>query len=128
MPKLAYVLASPDGHVEVSVIGTMVQKFADVITGLKGSVVTVDNTEWDKRYSALKHTAQTLVQRTEACQLWSDVDFKITAFEAIGTLKQWSRVIVQGRVHEIQEPMESDRKVGQMCVDFFLLNMRGHGV
>ena len=32
MPKLAYVLASPDGHVEVSVVGTMVQRFADPIT------------------------------------------------------------------------------------------------
>ena len=50
MPKIVYVLASPDGHVKVFVIGSMVQKFTDVITGLKGSVVTVDNTEWDDRH------------------------------------------------------------------------------
>ena len=52
----------------------------------------------------------------------------MTAFDAIGTLKQWSRVSVQGRVHEIQEPMESDRKVGHMFVEFFLQNIRGQGV
>ena len=35
---------------------------------------------------------------------------------------------VQGRVHEIQDPMASDHKVGQRSLDFFLQNIRGQGV
>ena len=105
------------------------QRFADIIAGLNGSVVTVDNAEWDKRYDVLKHTFRTLVQMSAAHdEEFSNVDFKIIAFDTIGTLKQWARVSVQGRVHEIQEPMASDRKVGQSVVDFFLRNMRGQGV
>ena len=129
LPKLTYIIGSKDCTVEVTVLGPSVQKIATELSALKGSIITLDNVVWDAKYSVLKHVPGTLMQRSNQWDgQFSDVDFKLTLFHMIGTLKAWSRLSVQGCLHSLEVAQASERTMGQSYFDCFLQNRTGQGV
>lgn len=46
----------------------------------------------------------------------------------MGNFKAWSRLSVIGCIRELQDPLPSERHMGQCYVDFFLQSRRGSGV
>ena len=127
--KFSYIIGSKTGTQELTVIGQIVQRCFDPITALKGQVVKISNTQWEKRYGTLSHGQNTIIQAVSGHEdEFDEVDFQVEEVENIGNFKAWTRLSVIGCIRELQEPLPSERVTGQFYVDFFLQSLRGSAV
>ena len=129
LPKFSYILGSPVGTLEISAVGQIVQRTLEQVNALKGQVVSLSNTQFEKRYGTLSHGPNSLIQAIDGYEEeFENVDFKVEALENVGTFKAWSRLSVIGCIRELQEPTASERHSGQCYVDFLLQSPHGAGV
>ena len=129
LPKISYILGSKSATMEVSAVGTLVQRCLEQVTALKGQVVSLSNTVLEKRYGTLTHGPNSLIQPVaDHVDEFEGVDFQVEELENVGNFKAWSRLSVIGCIRELQEPLPSERNTGQLDVAFFLRSPGGAGV
>ena len=129
LPKFSYIIGSKTGTMEVSAIGQVVQRCFEQVTALGGQVASVSNTVFEKKYGTLSHGQNSLVQAIPGYdEEFDGVDFQVEELENVGNFKAWSRLSVIGCIRELQDPLPSERHMGQCYVDFFLQSRRGSGV
>ena len=128
-PTFAYVLGSPQGTMEVAVLGKTTFGVANAITPLLNNVVSRQRAGWDNKRGTLKHLPGTVIQSiTTVSEEFDATDFKWLAFEIITSLQSWARASVRGVVHSSDEPEESDRYPGKSYTDFLLRDVRKQGI
>ena len=127
--RFAYVLGSPQGTMEVSVLGKTALEVANAVTPFLNNVVSLARAGWDNKRGTLKHLQGTVVQSiiTDS-EEFDAIDFKFLSFETLTSLQPWARASLRGVVHSSDEPEESDRYPGKSVFELLLSDSRNQGV
>ena len=133
LQKFTYTLGAPDGTLEVSVVGASACAFAAQVMKMLHKVVAVRRAVWDEKYQVLTHKPGTTVDLVDD-DLQGDaeeedkVDFKFQVFEAVVTMMPWSRVSVQGIIHETDTIEASSKHPEKSYLDFSIRDARNQGL